>query len=60
MQEAEYRPIKILKVVGAKHLDTVNGWAYLVNWEKNGKADEESSQQEADSADQVLIHNPKP
>ena len=52
VQEAEFRPTQVLKVAGsATFTDTANGWAYLVNWERNGKADDESSDLEADAAD---------
>ena len=55
MQEAEFRPSQVLKLAGsAPRTDTVNGWAYLVNWEKNGKADDESSDLEPDTADPSL------
>lgn len=54
-QEAEFRPTKVLKVAGsAPRTNIVNGWAYLVDWEKNGKADDESSDLEAEATDPSL------
>lgn len=43
MQDAQYKPKEILKVAGVRNHTDMFGWAYLVNWEKDGRADEDES-----------------
>ena len=44
MQKAVFKPKEVVKVAGSKRAtDTVGGWAYLVNWEKYGRPDDDGS-----------------
>lgn len=51
MQEAVYKPKRIVKVAGSTSSDKVDGrWAYLIDFLKNGKDDKDEPL--------VTIHDP--